>query len=98
MARLGKLGALAGAAAAAKKYIQENPEKADQYLGKAADFANKRTKGKYSRQIDSASGKARDAVIGKNRGVGGAAPQPGQPGTNPNDPQAPGGAPRAGSW
>ena len=42
MAGLKKLGALATAAKAAQRYVQENPEKADQYLGKAAEFADKR--------------------------------------------------------
>ncbi|MFC7490913.1 MULTISPECIES: antitoxin [unclassified Knoellia] len=84
MAGLKKLGALAAAAKAAQRYVRENPDKADQYIGKAAEFADKRTKGKYSRQISGASSKARSAALGKNRAVGGdAAPTP----TNPVNPE-----------
>jgi len=65
MPSLKKLAVLATAAKAAQRYVRENPEKADQYLGKAAAFADKQTKGKYSRQIDGVAAKARKAVTGK---------------------------------
>jgi len=65
MPSLKKLAVLATAAKAAQRYVRENPDKADQYLGKAAAFADKRTKGKYSRQIDGVASKARSAVTGK---------------------------------
>lgn len=79
MAGLKKLGALATAAKAAQRYVQENPEKADQYLGKAAEFADKRTKGKYSRQINGATAKARSAALGKNGAVDGEVIDPKRP-------------------
>lgn len=85
MAGLKKFAALATVAKAAQRYVRENPEKADQYLGKAAEFADKRTKGKYSRQINGATSKARSAALGKNgtsRGtVDGQVIDPKDPGT-----------------
>lgn len=82
MAGLNKLGALASAAQAARRYVRENPEKADQYLGKAAEFADKRTKGKYSRQIGDVTSRARSAALGKNRALGGDTPDPNSPDLN----------------
>jgi hypothetical protein len=82
MPSLKKLAVLATAAKAAQRYVRENPEKADQYLGKAAAFADKQTKGKYSRQIDGVTSKARSAVIGKGPGIGGGPTSP----TDPNRP------------
>lgn len=76
MPSLKKLAFLATAAKAAQSYVRENPEKADQYLGKAAAFADKRTKGKYSRQIDGVASKARSAVIGKDPQVDGGTSEP----------------------
>lgn len=81
MAGLKKFGALATAAKAAQRYVRENPDKADQYLGKAAQFADKTTKGKYSRQIDGAASKARSAALGKNRPVDRDVIDPNNPGT-----------------
>ena len=61
MAR-GKFALIATAAQAARSYAQKNPDKTDRYLSKAADFADKRTKGKYSKQITGAASKARGAL------------------------------------
>ncbi|MEJ7756724.1 MAG: antitoxin [Nocardioidaceae bacterium] len=41
---------------------REHGGKIDQGLGKASDAANKRTKGKYDKQIRGASAKAREGV------------------------------------
>ncbi|MBM7769858.1 hypothetical protein JOD54_000062 [Actinokineospora baliensis] len=54
MPLLKKLTALAGAAAAATKYAKKNPEKVNRMAAKAGHFVNQKTKGKYSRQIDTA--------------------------------------------
>lgn len=79
MALIGRLAVLAGAAEAARRYARDNPEKTDRYLSKAADFANQRTKGKYTRQITSATSKARQLAAGQ----GGTPQQPEQPGPSP---------------
>ncbi|UAL29750.1 antitoxin [Nocardioides rotundus] len=63
MPKFRKFAAVSAAAAAAKRYARNNPEKTDRYLGQAAAFADKRTKGKYSRQIDGLSRKAREAAM-----------------------------------
>lgn len=88
MPSLKKLAVLATAAKAAQSYVRENPEKADRYLGKAAEFADKRTKGKYSRQINGVASKARSAVIGTGPQVGGTSTGPTIP-TQPTTPSEP---------
>ena len=88
MPSLKKLAVLATAAKAAQSYVRENPEKADHYLGKAAEFADKRTKGKYSRQINGVASKARSAVIGTGPQVGGTSTGPTIP-TQPTTPSEP---------
>ncbi len=54
-----RLTALAGAAAAARTYAKRNPEKVNNMATKAGQFIDKRTKGKYNRQITSATKKVR---------------------------------------
>ena len=61
---LRKLAAVGAATEAARRYARKNPAKADQYLDRAASFADQRTKGKYSRQIDGLTTKARDYAHG----------------------------------
>ncbi len=51
MAFMRKLTVLAGAAGAARAYAKKNPEKVNQVVGKAAKFADDKTKGKYHQQI-----------------------------------------------
>jgi hypothetical protein len=46
-----RLTMLAGAAGAARAYAKKNPEKVNQAVGKAAKFADDKTKGKYHQQI-----------------------------------------------
>jgi len=64
MSKLRKIAVLGAAAEAARRYARNNPEKADRYVAQASEFADRRTKGKYSRQIDSLARKARDAARG----------------------------------
>nr|WP_184811996.1 antitoxin [Actinophytocola algeriensis] len=49
-----RLTALAGTAAAARTYVRRNPDKVNRMAAKAAQFVDKRTKGKYHHQIDNA--------------------------------------------
>lgn len=62
MPLLKKLTALAGTAAAARTYIRKNPDKVNKMATKAGAFVDKRTKGKYHNQIDSALHKVRNAT------------------------------------
>lgn len=57
-----KLGALAGAAEAARRYAKKNPDKAGKFVDQAAQFVDKQTKGKYSGQIQGAAQKAKGAA------------------------------------
>ena len=58
------IAALGAAADAARRFARKNPEKTRSYLDKAADVADRQTKGKYSSQIRSASQKAGQAALG----------------------------------
>ncbi|MFC8500999.1 antitoxin [Pedococcus sp. NPDC057267] len=44
----------------ARRYAQEHPDKVDQLTQKAANAADRQTKGRYRRQIDSAARKVGD--------------------------------------
>ncbi|GAA4687581.1 hypothetical protein GCM10023215_24090 [Pseudonocardia yuanmonensis] len=97
-----KLGALAGAAEAARRYARKNPEQAGKYLDQAARFVDKQTKGKYSGQIHGVAQKAKGVAGIHDRTQGYGHPGqptgqqgPGQPGQQspgqgygPNDPPA----------
>jgi hypothetical protein len=65
VAFLRKLTVLAGAAGAARAYAKKNPEKVNQVVGKAAKFADDKTKGKYHEQIAGAVRKV-NSVTGPN--------------------------------
>jgi hypothetical protein len=54
MPSLKRLTALAGTAAAARNYIRKHPDQVNKAATKAAQFIDKRTKGKYHHQIDNA--------------------------------------------
>jgi hypothetical protein len=54
MALLRKLTALAGTAEIARRYAKKNPEKVNKFAGQAAQFVDKRTKGRYHSQLDGA--------------------------------------------
>ncbi|OLT16861.1 hypothetical protein BJF80_06085 [Serinicoccus sp. CUA-874] len=60
-----KTAALGAALDAARRFARKNPDKTQSYLDKAADFADRQTKGKYSSQIRSASDKASQAALGR---------------------------------
>jgi hypothetical protein len=60
MSLIRKLAVLGAAAEAARRYAQKNPEKARELADKAAHFADQRTKGKYSNQIDTVRRKLAD--------------------------------------
>ena len=66
----------AALAAAAMGYVKKNPDKIKNGLAKAGDFADKKTHGKYSRQITGAQTKAVQAVDKASRrgGRGGIGP------------------------
>lgn len=66
MPLLKRLTALAGTAAAARTYARRNPDKVNKMANKAGQFINKRTKGKYHHQIDSAVRKVQ-TVTGQQR-------------------------------
>jgi hypothetical protein len=53
-----------------RSYPSRNPHKIREFTGKAARFADQRTKGKYHRQINDAVRKI-DGFIDRNRGPGG---------------------------
>ena len=57
-----RLAALGAAAEAARRYAQNNPEKVRGIADKAARFADARTKGKYTHQINSAKQKFNEAA------------------------------------
>ncbi|WP_308116941.1 antitoxin [Pseudonocardia sp. WMMC193] len=66
-----KLAVLAGAAEAARRYAQKNPDKASRYLDQAVEFVDKQTKGKYHGQIAGVADKAKGAAgIKRNPGPG----------------------------
>ncbi len=54
MPLLRKLTILAGAAEAARRYVRNNPDKVNKMAGRAAQFVDKRTKGRYHKQIGTA--------------------------------------------
>lgn len=62
MAMFKKLAALGAAAEAARRYAQKNPDKVRQFTDKAATFADKQTKGKYSNQINQAKHKVTEVA------------------------------------
>ena len=59
-----KIAALGAAADAARRFARKDPEKTRSYLDKAAGFADRQTKGKYTSQIRSVSEKAGQAALG----------------------------------
>ncbi|WP_436491883.1 antitoxin [Actinokineospora sp. HUAS TT18] len=62
MAKIKKLAALAGAAAAARKYAAKHPDKVDRMATKAGRIIDQRTKGKYHDKIDGALTKLRSSL------------------------------------
>jgi hypothetical protein len=62
MALFRKLTALAGTAEVARRYAKKHPEKVNKFADQAAQFVDKRTKGKYHSKIDGAVRKVRKAT------------------------------------
>ncbi|MGQ0479437.1 MAG: antitoxin [Pseudonocardia sp.] len=65
-----RLAALSAAAEAARRYAQKNPDKVRGIADKAAKFADDRTKGKYTNQINSAKQKLNHAAGTDQQGYG----------------------------
>lgn len=81
MSKLGKITLLATAAEAARQWARNNPDKASGYIDKAGQTVNRKTGGKYTKQVTGATAKAKDAVAkGANQPRSGSTPPPPQPG------------------
>lgn len=62
MILLRRLMLLVGALEAARRYVRENPEKVNKFADRAGRFVDKRTKGRYHRQVDGAVRKIRSTA------------------------------------
>ena len=49
-----RVAALGAAVAAARRYARQNPEKVNRYADQAAGYVDRRTNGRFSRQLDAA--------------------------------------------
>jgi 23S rRNA maturation mini-RNase III len=88
MRRVATLGA---AVAAARSYARQNPDKVNRYADQAAAFVDRKTQGKYRKQIDSALRQVRKETSVPGRGRSGASYRgPGHDG--PSHPGHPGNA------
>jgi hypothetical protein len=58
MRLLRKLTVLAGAVEAARRYARSHPQQVNRVAGKAAQFVDRTTKGRYHKQINTAVKKA----------------------------------------
>jgi ABC-type transporter Mla subunit MlaD len=63
----------------AKKAVVDHADQIDGAVDKAADLANKQTKGKHTSKIDKASGKAHDLLRKLNTDPGKGNPPPPRP-------------------
>lgn len=54
MAMLRKLTMIAGVAEAARRYVRSHPDQVNRAAGRAAEFVDKQTKGRYHKQINNA--------------------------------------------
>lgn len=75
---MGLLDKLKGAKDTAKEKVAERSDQIGSGIDKAAGFVDKKTGGKYHDKIESATGKAKDAIPSNDDGDGG---QPGAGGT-----------------
>lgn len=62
MAMMRRLTVIVGAIEAARRYARNNPEKVNRYADQVARVLDKRTKGKYSRQLHDAVRKVRSST------------------------------------
>ncbi|MPZ64117.1 MAG: antitoxin [Pseudonocardiaceae bacterium] len=75
---LSRLGTARSLLSKAQRYAQQNPDKVRRYTDKAANFADKQTKGRYREQIDKAVRKTDDLTGQRPRGGQWGKPYPGQ--------------------
>ena len=61
-----RVAAVGAAVAAARQYAREHPEQVNRYADRAASFVDRRTRGRYRRQLD-AAGPARHHHVGAHR-------------------------------
>jgi dienelactone hydrolase len=54
MALMRRVATLGAAVAAVRRYARQNPEKVNRYADQAASWVDRRTHGRYRRQIDAA--------------------------------------------
>lgn len=69
-----RVAALGAALAAARRYARQNPEKVNRYADQAAAFVDRKTAGRYRKQLDSAVRQVRKETSVPGRPVHG--PQP----------------------
>lgn len=65
MPKFKRAAVLLTAVESARQWAHKNPDKASGYIDKATGFVDQRTKGKYHKQIDGLSGKAKTALTGR---------------------------------
>ncbi len=61
---LRKLTVVAGAVSAARQYVRKHPDQVNRWAEKAATVLDKRTKGKYRKQIRGAARKVHSVTSG----------------------------------
>jgi len=62
MSRLRRITVLLGAIEAGRRYVRENPDKVNRFADRVARFVDKRTKGRYHRQVDGAVRRVRSST------------------------------------
>lgn len=62
MILLRRLMLLVGALEAARRYVRENPDKVNKFADRVGRFVDRRTKGRYHRQVDGAVRKIRSST------------------------------------
>jgi hypothetical protein len=63
MLLLRRLTLLLGAIEAARRYVRENPDKVNRIADRVGRFVDKRTRGKYHRQVDGAVRRIRSSTV-----------------------------------
>jgi hypothetical protein len=53
---------LAGVLQAARRYVRENPDKVNRFADRVGRFVDRRTKGRYHRQVDGAVRRIRSSA------------------------------------
>ena len=97
MPLLRRVATLGAVVAAARRYARQNPDQVNRYADQAAAFVDRKTQGRYRKQIDSALRQLRKetSVPGRSGGTSGASyrgpaydgrEHPGHPGAGDSDP------------